>query len=157
MQFSQGQLREVLGISVETFRHWKRVLPPFAHRKPYTPGYSMGDVLAAGVLHRLTDRCGVRAGHLAEISKTVVNICNTDAWASLESRALVIDVQGNNCRLVRNPNKVDARDVVIVCPLHQIMQVIQSGLARSQPIPVQRHFPFPPMAVGEARNQRRRA
>jgi hypothetical protein len=157
VQFSQGQLREVLGISVETFRHWKRVLPPFADRKPYTPGYSMGDVLAAGVLHRLTDRCGVRAGHLAEISKTVVDICNANAWASLESRALLIDVQGNICRLVRNPDEVDAADVVIVCPLHQIMQAIQDGLARSQPVPVQRHFRFSPLAVGETRNQRRRA
>jgi hypothetical protein len=63
MQFNQAQVRDTIGISVETFRHWKRVLPPFSERKQYT----LGDLLAAGVLCRLTVHCGVRAGPLEGI------------------------------------------------------------------------------------------
>jgi hypothetical protein len=65
MQFTPGQLRETVGISVETFRHWKRVLPPFAHRKRYVPCFTIGDLLAGRILRSLTEGCGVRVGHLA--------------------------------------------------------------------------------------------
>ncbi len=98
MQFSQAQIRETLGMSVETLRHWKRVLPPFAERKKYT----LGDLLAAGILHRLTEQCGVRAGCLSTISKSVVEICNANAWAALNDKTLVIDVQNGTCSLVRD-------------------------------------------------------
>ena len=65
MQFTPGQLRETVGISVETFRHWKRVLPPFANRKRYVPSFTIGDLLAGRILRNLTEGCGVRVGHLS--------------------------------------------------------------------------------------------
>jgi hypothetical protein len=157
MQFTQGQLREVLGISVETFRHWKRLFPPFAERRPYKSGYSIGDLLAAGILHRLTDRCGVRAGHLAKISKTIVEICNANTWAVLEEQALQIDIQCNRCRLARRPQDDYTSDVTIVCPFRAVMSVIQEGVERIAPAATQRNFGFRPVPVGEVRAQRRRA
>src|SRR5580700_47480 len=44
LHFTPGQLRETVGLSVETFRHWKRVLPPFFERAGRTPRYLIGDL-----------------------------------------------------------------------------------------------------------------
>jgi hypothetical protein len=153
MQFSQAQLRNTIGISVETFRHWKRVLPPFSGRKKYT----RGDLVAAGVLRHLTDRCGVRAGYLPEISKTIVEVCNTDAWASLQGKTLVIDVQNKTCALIKSARAFPFQNVVVVCPLESIMAQIQEELSREEPTVVQHHLRFPPIAISDARAQRHRA
>lgn len=153
MQFNQVQVRDTLGISVETFRHWKRVLPPFSGRKKYT----LGDLLAAGVLRRLTDQCGVRAGHLPEISKTIVEVCNRGVWASLQGKTLVIDLPKNTCALVKSTRAFTFRDIVVVCPLEGIMAQIQEALSRKEPAVAQHQLRFPPITVSNTRAQRRHA
>ena len=153
MQFSQAQVRNTLGISVETFRHWKRILPPFAERKKYT----LGDLLAAGILRRLTEQGGVRAGYLPEISKAIVEVCNVSEWASLEGKTLIIDIQKKTCVLVKNVRAFPFHGVVVVCQLEGVMAQIQEALLRNQPAVVQHHLHFPPLAVSDSRTQRRRA
>lgn len=152
MQFNQMQIRDTIGISVETFRHWKRVLPPFSKRKKYT----LGDLLAAGILHRLTDHCGVRAGHLPEISKAIVEVCNAGPWTSLQNKTLVIDFQKKTCALVKSARAFAFQDIVVVCPLEGIVAQIQETLSRKEPAVAQHHLHFPPIAVSNARAQRQR-
>jgi hypothetical protein len=153
MQFNKAHVRETLGISVETLRHWKRVLPPFSERKKYT----LGDLLAAGVLHRLTDQCGIRAGHLPEISKTIVEICNAGIWASLQGKTLIIDLRKNTCVIVKSARALPIHEIVVVCPLEGIMAQIQEVLSRKKPTVAQHQLRFPPIAVNDSRAQRRRA
>lgn len=147
------QLRETVGISVETFRHWKRVLPPFSDRKKFT----LGDVLAAGIISRLTDSCGVRAGFLSEISRAIVEACNAEGWASLQDKALVIDLQKQSCVLVSSAATYPFKETVVVCPLQEIITHIQGGLRRNEPVDEQHHLRFPPVVIKDARTQRRRA
>jgi hypothetical protein len=142
MQFNQGQLR-----------NWKRVLPPFSGRKKFT----LGDLVVAGVPRRLTDRCGVRAGHVPEISKAIIEVCNTDAWASLQGKTLVIDVQKETCALVKSVRAFPFQDVAMVCPLESVMAQIQEELSRVKPAVIQHHLNFPPIAISGARGQGRRA
>lgn len=151
MRFSQAQVRNALGISVETFRHWKRVLPPFAERKKYTPG----DLLAAGVLQCLTEQCGIRVGHLSEISKTIVEICNAAAWASLEGKVLIVDAKKRVCVVARSTRWPSSQEIAIVCPLASIIVQIQEALSSKQTEAAQRHLHFPPIAVSDGRAQRR--
>lgn len=135
MQFSQGQLRQTLGISVETFRHWKRVLPPFAQRERYSSRFSTGDLLAAGVLRRLTDQCGVRVGLLPEISQATVQICNAEPLVALERKTLVVDVPNRTCRIADEASdSVDEEDIVIICPLGPIVAMVRDAMSRVRPL-----------------------
>lgn len=155
MQFSQNQLRDTLGISVETFRHWKRVLPPFAERKRYTSRFSTGDLLAAGVLCRLTDQCGIRVGLLPEISQAAVEICNATSWTVLEGKALVVDVQQRTCRIAESAR--DPADIVIVCPLSPIIAVVRDAMSRTRPFVSRRRHPLLRSSVTDRPAPRRRA
>jgi hypothetical protein len=148
LQFTPGQLRDTVGLSVETYRHWKRVLPPFITCKGPSPCFSIGDLLAASILRRLTDSCGVRVGHLTEISKDIVRHCNTASWAALENKVLVIDFLNNTCRIVKEQALARTIDVVVLCPLKPIMDELREALLRSQRTADQTYLLFPPTAIG---------
>lgn len=157
MQFSQTQLRSTLGISVETFRHWKRVLPPFAKRKRYTSRFSTGDLLAAGILCRLTDQCGIRVGLLPEISQVTVEICNASSWAALEGKALVVDVEQRTCRIIEGTKRPAGQNVVIVCPLSPIIAVVRDAMSRTRPFATRPQRSLLPSPVDERQARRIRA
>lgn len=155
MQFSQNQLRDTLGISVETFRHWKRVLPPFAQRQRYASRFSTGDLLAAAVLCRLTNQCGIRVGLLPEISQAAVEICNATSWATLEGKALVVDVQQRTCRIAESDG--DPADIIIVCPLSPIIAAVRDAVSRARPSVHREQRRLLRRTAGETRRRRRRA
>jgi len=157
VQFTPGQLRETVGISVETFRHWKRVLPPFAKRKRYVPSFSVGDLLAGRILRRLTEGCGIRVGHLTKISDKIVRVCNTTAWASLEQKVLLIDLVKDTCRLSGPNHDNSAEDVILRCQLAPIMRELRDALLRSHPAPNQQSLLFPPLGVEPEQGVGRRA
>jgi hypothetical protein len=157
MQFTPGQLRETVGISVETFRHWKRVLPPFAHRKRYIPCFTIGDLLAGRILRSLTEGCGVRVGHLAKVSEEIVRVSNMAPWASLEDKTLVIDLLKGTCRLSKGYHHNEGADFVLLCAMNPIMHELRDALLRSRPSADQHNLFFSPVKLGRDTPVRRRA
>lgn len=155
VQFTPGQLREAVGISVETFRHWKRVLPTFAKRKPYLPSFTMGDLVAGGILRHLTEQCGIRIGHLTKISSDIVRVCNVAPWASLEHQILLIDFSEQVCRLVSRREEIGSSAFVLRCPLQPVLREVREGLLRSIPSANQHSLHFPPVRVERERHVRR--
>lgn len=157
MQFTPGQLRDTIGLSVETFRHWKRVLPPFVDRKGYTPCFSIGDLLAAAILRRLTEDYGIRVGHLTKISKKIAALCNGTSWTQLENRVLLIDLIKPDCRVASDQFGFGTTDVVILCPLNPVMSELRDALLRAQPTTGQRQILFPPTEIRDDAKIRRRS
>lgn len=157
MEFSQTQLRSTLGISVETFRHWKRVLPPFAQRKRYSSRFSIDDLLAAGILRRLTDQCGIRVGLLPEISQAAVEICNANSWVTLEGKTLLVDIQQRTCRIIEATQEPTGQNLVIVCPLSPIIALVRDAMSRTLPLAASQQRPSIPTSAHERRARRQRA
>ena len=157
MQFTAGQLRETVGISVETFRHWKRVLPPFAHRKRYIPCFTVGDLLAARILRSLTEGCGVRVGHLAKVSQEIVRVSNMAPWAALEDKTLVIDLVKGTCLLAKDYHHNESTDFVLLCAMKPIMHELRDALLRSRPSADQQNLFLSPVKLGRNMPVRRRA
>jgi hypothetical protein len=145
VQFTPGQLRETVGISVETYRHWKRVMPPFADRQGYVAGFSTGDLVAARVLRCLTETFGVRAGHLRVLSVAIVRLCNATPWAKMINRDVVIDPADQTCRLVKHGAESAREKPIIICPMSPLMIELEGELQRLLPVSDQRQLQFPPM------------
>lgn len=127
MYYTPGQLRDTVGLSKEAFRHWKRVVPAFANGRGHAPSFSPGDVLASGVLRRLTDTAGVRIGHLSEIAPAIFGVCNSSGWDELRDKCLVIDLQERSCIVTCNPVG-PVGDIVVVCALGPLITSLQSDL-----------------------------
>jgi len=155
--YTPGQLRETVGISVETFRHWKRVLPPFAGRKRYVPSFTIGDMLAGRVLRILTEGCGVRVGHLAKVSKELARLSNTAPWTSLEKEVLVIDLIEGTCHMSKDSNPSESANIILLCTMKPIMQELRVALLRVRPSADQQSLFLPPVEVEPEARVRRRA
>ena len=157
MQFTPGQLRETVGISVETFRHWKRVLPPFAGRKRYVPSFTIGDLLAGRILRILTEGCGIRVGHLTELSKEIARLSNMAPWTSLEKEVLVLDLVESTCRMSKDSNPGESANIVVLCVMKSIMHELRVALLRVRPSADQQSLFLPPVEVEPEVRVRRRA
>jgi hypothetical protein len=151
VQFTPGQLREIVGISVETYRHWKRVLPPFADRQGYIAGFSIGDLVAARVLRCLTETFGIRAGHLSELSVAIVRLCNAGPWAKMMDRDVVIAPDEQTCRMVRHGTESVRDQPIIICPMLPLMMELGGALKELVPDSEQQQFQFSPVELPEVR------
>lgn len=157
MQFTQGQLRSILGLSQETFRHWKKVLPPFADGRGHSPCFTTGDLLGAAIIRRLTDFGGLRVGRLGEISVKIVALCNTSSWTALEGDVLIVNLKSGACHLGKSKSEASISDITVVCPLTPIMTELRDTLLRSQTKDDQGRLLFPPTQIGHEAPPQRRA
>jgi hypothetical protein len=157
MQLTPAQLRETVGISVETFRHWKRVLPPFANRKRYVPCFTVGDLLAGRILRILTEGCGVRVGHLAKVSQEIVSVCNLAPWAALEDKTLAIDLLKGSCFLLKDGQQHCGSDFFLLCDMKPLMLDLRDALLQSHPSAPQHNLFLSPVKLGRDAPVRRRA
>ena len=132
MQYTQGQLRQAVGLTVETYRHWKRVLPPFSSRNGHSAKFLAGDLLAVAILKRLTDVCSIKVGNLSGISDELVYLCNTTPWYELERLVLHVDLKNNACRTAPLIDKTRAPDVYIVVPLAAVVFELRTELLEMQ-------------------------
>ena len=131
MHYTQGQLRNAVGLSKEAFRHWKRVLPGFPQGNSHGPSFSPGDVLAFAVLHRLTQTCGVRIGHLSTVSSRVFEVCNKTSWDVLANRVLVVDLGGQACSMAPKTGRIPGGSAVVVCPMEPLVAMLRDDFLGS--------------------------
>lgn len=158
MKFTVGQLRETVGLSEETFRHWKRVLPPFAGRRVgRAPSFSVGDLLAAAIIQHLTGHCGVRVGHLASVAPKVFKLCNSTPWTALDGKLLIIDFNDGECLTARDLSEVTGAGALMVCFLGPIIAKLRDTLLKDQTPAAQPHLRFPVVEVANEQRTSRRA
>ncbi len=156
MQYTVRQIHEIVGLSKETYRHWKKVLPPVAERGGRAPCFTVGDLIAASVLHRLTEIGGVRVGHLSDLAVVVFDLCNATPWAALEGSTLTIDLDRRQCRLEPSLAVTKLSDFVLVCRLGPVLEELRDALLRTQGDSPQSEFRFLPTALRESPDKRRR-
>ncbi len=107
-----------------------------------------GDVIASSVLRHMTEDCGMRVGHLADVSSEIFNICNEHSRAVLQDRILVLDASRNTCALLEDASSFPTDNAVVVCPLAPIIQAFQDALTQSHPVREQTRSYFSPTPVG---------
>ena len=155
MQYSQQQLRETVGISLDTYRHWKSVLPPLAAKRGRAACFSVGDLIAASVLNRLTEAAGVRIGHLSDVSAKIFAICNTSSWAALVDATLAVDLEQRTCSVERALKPHPSANLILFCRLDPVLAQLRDALLRGQSDPTQAELLLPPVRLTAARRQRR--
>lgn len=155
VQYTQAQVRETVGLSLETYRHWKRVLPSLATKGGRAASFSIGDLMAASILHRLTETAGVRVGHLSDVSAAIFEICNTSPWAALVGTTLSVDLEQRTCSVERAPKPHQDANLVLSCRLDPILGQLRGALLRGKSGQTQAELLLPPVRMTAARRQKR--
>ena len=92
MRFTQAQLREAVGISVETYRHWRTALPALWSQKGRAALFSFGDLVGLAVIRRIVEEFGVSVSAIAPASVRLFEECRNEAWLASEGRYAVISL-----------------------------------------------------------------
>jgi len=155
MKLTVGQLREVLRLSEDAFRHWKQVLPPMSGRNGYRPCFTFGDLLALAVVKELCDGSGVQVGALRPVVNALFAACNNSPWPKLESCLFVIRLERQELVTASELQSPRFEDVTLVVPCRPIIIKLRDRLLAEHQPGVQGLLMFPPTAVsrrGRARS-----
>jgi hypothetical protein len=106
VRYTQGQVRQLLGLSVEGLRAWREAVPALGRHKGHAPTYTPGELVAFAALVVLTRDFGLRISALSERANNLVELCQGLSWVALEP--LAIEIGAGEVRLRRH----DARDAV---------------------------------------------
>lgn len=151
MKFTPGQVRETLGLTKATFRHWKEALPPLGGRNGYSPCFTPGDLLSMAVVKALIEDAGVHVGALQPIADVLFRICNTTAWAALERSALILELAEARVSVTPEDQARLTDGISIHVPCRPIIWQLRERLLTEQGEGLQQTLRFPLATVGENR------
>lgn len=147
MKLTPGQVREILSLSEDRFRHWKKALPPLAGRNGYKPCFSHGDLLAMALIRAMTDDAGVQIGALHAVAANLFDLCGRQAWAGLERSTLVLELPRVRVEFVSEPHIPQLDRIGIIVPCQPIIADLRERMLQDAKESEQGHLRFAPTMV----------
>lgn len=148
MRFVPTQAKEAVGISEETFRHWRKALAPLKGKRGYCPCFSPGDLLSLKVVAQL-HALGIQVRHIAPHANALFLSCSQVAWFGLEDKAIVFDGESIELTSVAADPKWDMHSRIVV-PLGPLICELRRCLSLEEPHP-QSDLVFPPLELLKGR------
>lgn len=96
MRYTPSQAREIIGISQETLRYWRKVLPPLKEMSGKAAQFSAGDLLALLVIKEIVENLEVNITALSKISPKLFESCSGIRWHQLKGKFLIIDIKNDD-------------------------------------------------------------
>lgn len=148
MRYTQSQVRDLLGISVDAFRVWREAIPALAVHKGHAPTFTVGDIVALAALAALVRDFGIRVNSLSGPFDEMLRACRGMSWQSLRNSVLI--VTSSTFFLVRqdHPQHHTSQEPAIYISCTPIVDHLQAALTSTEPYQPQGHLPLPPTAVG---------
>lgn len=147
LKLTPGQLREILGLSQDTFRHWKRSLKPLSGRNGYTPCFSPGDLFAVAAVQGLVTDAGVRVGAIAAIADELFQFATTTSWAVIERSVLIFDLANGRISVAQETSSLRPTGIGVHVPCRPIVARLRERLLAEQDGELQQLLQFPPAVV----------
>ena len=145
MRYTQGQVRDLLDLSIDGFRTWRELIPALAVHRGHGPTFTPGDVVVLAILGEL----GVRVGLMAARFDRLFTECRGQSWVSLETCVVMFSrdaIRMADASALRVPGSVAATAIVIPCaPIVARLRIALVACEVEQP---QGYLQFPPTAVG---------
>ena len=155
MKLTPGQVREVLDLSQDAFKHWKKVLPPLTGRNGYRPCFTHGDLLAMAFVRALTEDACIQVGALAAVSAALFDHCAKQSWAALERTILILELPRIRIEFVSEQVNPQVASIGIIVPCGPIISDLRERLLPSEDNVSQGSLRFPPRVVASAARGRR--
>lgn len=144
MRHTQGQIRELLDLPVETFRQWRDGLRTLTRHKGHGPTFSPGEVVALALLSDLVNIYGVRVNTVAARIDELFELCPECSWPALEQCVIVISAD-RTCMMQADDRRRDIADGTVLCiPCRPIIKRLQTRLITAELNEGQAKLQFPP-------------
>lgn len=149
MRYTQGQVRDLLDLSVDGLRTWRELIPALAAHKGHGPTFTPGDVVVLAIIGELVKDYGVRVGLMATRFDQLFTECRGRSWVSLETCVVMFSrnaVRVADASAPRAPGSDAATAIGIPCA--PIVTRLRIALVASEVEQQQGYLQFPPTAVG---------
>ncbi len=128
MKLTPAQFRDALGLTQETLRHWRRVLPPFQGVTGYAPVFTTGDLIAGAVIKTLVDTCGISVSKFAKQATSIAATCNETPWIELSKSVLILSLKDATCALAASSTKTMQLTPSVSIPLSPILEGLTQAM-----------------------------
>lgn len=157
MRYTPSQVRQVVGVSQETLRHWRSALPSLAGLRGHAPVFRPGQLLGLSIVKALVEELGISVSALRTAERDIFELCGSPQWARLACGYLLIRPAEGVARFVDRITDEDVSRASIVLPLDRIVSAVREALLEATPEEAQHTIGFPPfgMPVSAARSGRR--
>lgn len=151
MKYTPLQIREMVNITQETLRHWRRVLPPLKEQIGYTPCFTAGDALALKIIKEIVESLQVRVQALQPLADELFKICRGINWPRLEQQYLVICFSNSMIETRYGSKMLQDKDnsAMIVISFRPHIDELRSRLTENDG-QHQCEIPFPPVGLKKA-------
>lgn len=153
MKLTLGQVQTALGLSRETYRHWKQVLLPLSLRKGHGACFTHGDLFAVAVIQALTSQFGVSVGKLDPVARALFETCGQQSWAKFERATALIHPDDWSLSFVADGQPLPTKRAAIVIPCGPIIADLRRALMIEQLEDAQTSFRFPLASVAPGRGR----
>jgi len=143
-RFTPGQLRDVLGITKETFRYWKKEFPSLVPATGARACFGPADLLLASIVKQLTE-LGLPVRRIAPLVERIHRECKNVGWFVLERQILTVYLDSSEVRFVGD---VRAPVEPILCvPLAPLVASLRARLLQEDHLIEQRTLALSPRRV----------
>ncbi|KJS13494.1 MAG: hypothetical protein VR78_11265 [Hoeflea sp. BRH_c9] len=147
MRYTQGQIRDLLSISVDAFRTWRDAIPALAHHRGHAPSFTPGDVVAMAIVAELVRDFGVRIGTVGDRFDALFEECRGRSWLSLENCVALIEAD-EFCLIDASIADRRSRGVsTLRVPCAPIIARLRSALTTTEADQAQGHLQFSPTSM----------
>lgn len=144
MRFTPSQALDLVGITAETLRYWKKSMPSLAKKRGHAPCYTRAEIIGLIVIRRLVRDFRMDVSALAAQSETLFDLCSAQ-WALPSRRLLRVTCEGFVTAHESFAN-VDFAEAAIVFPLDTAIQELADRL-NEQEGEAQMELGLPPVSV----------
>jgi hypothetical protein len=147
MRYTQGQVRDLLQVPVETLRRWRSGVPALAQHRGHGPTFSPGDVVALAIVSDLVNLYGLRVNSLSGRLDQLFDLCHGCSWLSLETCIILIMPDHVRLAPVAGHRLDEADGTILMIPVRPIVVRLRTKLVASEVDDPQARLSFPPTAV----------
>lgn len=147
MEYSQKQVRSVVGIAQQTLRYWKSLLPPLACKAGKAALFTVGEMLALSVVNQLVHRNKIDVSAITPVAEELFDLCSRPLHFSRHTAVMWIDLGEKELAVVHDPRALPTDRCYLVVPVSQLWIEIREKLTTTDGIGEQKEL-LPLAAVG---------
>jgi hypothetical protein len=151
VRYTPSQVRQVVGISQETLRHWRSTLSSLSGLKGHAPTFRPGQLLGLAVVRTLVEDLGLSVGALKGVERRIFDVCSSPQWVRLERGYLLVRPADGSAQFLDKITNDNVDRVSIVLPLERIVTSLREVLLEVYPEDAQQSLVFPPVDVVKRR------
>jgi hypothetical protein len=146
LHFTQEQARDVVGVSAEKLRHWRKAVPYLQCKAGKAARFTFADMLGLAVTLEVVDGLGVGIANLRTGVDKLFDLLSRTEASRLSNMVAVVSADGCHlCHAGQVPWS-EAGEAVVVVPCWPLIERL-SGQVLPMPPDPQSALPFPPQVL----------